>query len=95
MLGYPPTPPPPPTQGARWLTARPADPQDLGQSRGGSPPPPPPTTPKTVAHPSGSHIGWRQPPCPGLSKGTQGYGPILAQTCANPCNTISIECGHP
>ena len=55
MLGYPPIPPREP--GGRppdlltpwfWLT---------------NPPPPPPTTPKTVAHPSGSHIGWRQPPC--------------------------------
>ena len=27
-----------------------------------APPPPPLTAPKTVAHPSGSHIGWRQPP---------------------------------
>ena len=34
MLGYPPTPPPPP-RGALWLTARPADPQGLGQPRGG------------------------------------------------------------
>ena len=59
MLGYPPTPPRPP--GARRLTARLADPQGLGQPRGGGSPPPP-TTPKTVAHPSGSHIGWRQPP---------------------------------
>ena len=24
--------------------------------------PPPPTAPQTVEHPSGSHIGWRQPP---------------------------------
>ena len=30
---------------------------------GGEPPPPPPTTPTTVAHPSGSHIGWRRPLC--------------------------------
>ena len=36
---------PPPPRGARRLTARPADPQGLGQ--------PPPTAPKTVAHPSG------------------------------------------
>ena len=36
MLGYPPTPP----GGARRLTARPADPQGLGQPRGGEPPPP-------------------------------------------------------
>ena len=47
MLGYPLTPP----WGAQRLTARPADPQGLGQPRGGSPPPP--TTPKTVAHPLG------------------------------------------
>ena len=26
--------------------------------------PPPPTAPQTVEHPSGSHIGWRQPPWP-------------------------------
>ena len=68
MLGYPPTPP----RGARRLTARPADPQGLGQPRGegGVPPPlrrgvgvpPPPTAPQTVEHPSGSHIGWRRPP---------------------------------
>ena len=25
--------------------------------------PPPPTAPKTVAHPSGPHIGWWRPPC--------------------------------
>ena len=43
-----------PPPGARRLTARPADPQGLGQT--------PPTAPKTVAHPSGSHIGWRRPP---------------------------------
>ena len=36
MLGYPLTPPPP--RGARRLTARPANPQGLGQPR---PPPPP------------------------------------------------------
>ena len=38
---------------------------------GGAPPPPPfgggspppPTASQTVEHPSGSHIGWRQPPC--------------------------------
>ena len=36
----------------------------------GPPPPfgggwgsPPPTAPQTVEHPSGSHIGWRPPPC--------------------------------
>ena len=33
MLGYP--LPPPPPRGARRLTARPADPQGLGQPRGG------------------------------------------------------------
>ena len=38
MLGYPLTPPPP-TRGARRLTARPAGPQGLGQPRGGGPPP--------------------------------------------------------
>ena len=53
MLGYPP-------RGAWRLTARPADPQGLGQPRGGGGGP---TAPKTVAHPSGSHIGWRRPPC--------------------------------
>ena len=37
MLGYPPTPP----RGARRLTARPADPQGLGQPRGGGGVPPP------------------------------------------------------
>ena len=31
--------------------------------RGVGVPPPPPTAPQTVEHPSGSHIGWRQPPC--------------------------------
>ena len=30
-----------PPPGARWLTARPADPQGLGQPRGGGAPPPP------------------------------------------------------
>ena len=54
-------PPPPPPRGTRRLTARPANPQGLGQPRGGGPLPPPPTTPKTVAHPWGSHIGWRRP----------------------------------
>ena len=34
----------------------------LAQRRGGWGPPPPPTAPQTVEHPSGSHIGWRQPP---------------------------------
>ena len=53
-------PPPPPPRGARRLTARPADPRGLGQPS--PPPPPPPTTPKTVAYPSGSHLGWPQPP---------------------------------
>ena len=62
MLGYPPTPPP---RGAWRLTARPADPQGLGQPRGGGAPPPP-TAPKTGAHPSGSHIGWRRPPWKGV-----------------------------
>ena len=63
-----------PPRGAQRLTARPADPQGLGQPRGGEGPPPPPfgggwgsppppTAPQTVEHPSGSHIGWRQPPC--------------------------------
>ena len=52
MLGYPPTPPPPPW-GARRPTARPADPQGLGQPRGGSPPPYSPQncrTPLGVTH---------------------------------------------
>ena len=61
MLGYPLTPPPP--RGARRLTARPADPQGLGQPRGGGGA----TTPKTVAHPSASHIGWRRPPWDGVA----------------------------
>ena len=58
MLGYPPTPPPP--RGARRLTARPADPQGLGQPRGGegSPPPwgggvPPPHSPPNCRTPLG------------------------------------------
>ena len=46
MYGGVPTDPPPPPRGARQLTARPADPQGLGQPRGGGegshPPPPPP-----------------------------------------------------
>ena len=60
MLGYPPTPP----GGARRLTARPADPQGLGQPRGGkgSPPPfgggwgsppPPPYSPPSCRTPLG------------------------------------------
>ena len=61
-----PTDPPPPGE-ARRLTARPADPRGLGQPRGGGEGSPPPTAPKTVAHPSGSHIGWQRPPCPRAS----------------------------
>ena len=61
MLGYPPPPPPPPPRGARRLTARPADPQGLGQPGGGGGGGGA-TNPKTVAHPSGSHIGRRRPP---------------------------------
>ena len=30
-------------------------------NEGGGVPPPPPTAPKTIAYPSGSHIGWRRP----------------------------------
>ena len=51
-LGYPPTPPP---RGARRLTPK------VWVNQGGGTPPP--TAPKTVAHPSGSHIRWQRPPC--------------------------------
>ena len=49
MLGYSPTPP----WGARRLTARPADPQHLGQQRGGSGGPPPPYGPPNCRTPLG------------------------------------------
>ena len=50
MLGYPPPPPPPGESSTPkvWVN------QDGGV--------PPPTAPKMVAHSSGSHIGWEQPP---------------------------------
>ena len=41
---------------------------------GGGPPPPPPTAPQTVEHPSGSHIGWRQPP---WTMCRRMFGPLL------------------
>ena len=47
MLGYPLTPPP---RGAWRLTARPADPQGLGQPRGA---PPPPYSPQNCRKPLG------------------------------------------
>ena len=34
----------------------------FGSTKGVGGCPPPPAAPKTVAHPSGSHIGWRRPP---------------------------------
>ena len=40
-----------------------ADPGQDPTPKGGRGTPPPSTDPKMVAHPSGSHIGWRQPPC--------------------------------
>ena len=53
----------------------------------GSPPPlegggvpPPPTAPQTVEHPSGSHIGWRRPPCLGHKKG----GKVILSTFFTP-----------
>ena len=49
MLGYPPTPP----RGARRLTAQPADPQGLGQPRGGEGSPPPPYSPPNCRTPLG------------------------------------------
>ena len=57
MLGYPPTPPPLGSPAADRPTPTP---KVWVNQRGGRPPPP--TAPKTVAHPSGSHIGWRRPP---------------------------------
>ena len=43
-----------PPRGARRLTARPADPQGLGQPRGGEgPPPPPPYSPPNFRTPLG------------------------------------------
>ena len=41
-VAVPPPPQPPPPRGARRMTARPADPQSLGQPREGGPPPPQP-----------------------------------------------------
>ena len=76
MLGYPPPPPPPPGGGGAAAYRPTRWPPRFGSTKGGgvSPPalggggvgvtpPPPPTAPQTVAHPSGSHIGWRRPLC--------------------------------
>ena len=44
---------------------------------------PPPTAPKTVAHPSGSHIGWRRPPWSrslGNYRATGGIVPFVTPT---------------
>ena len=68
-VGVPTVPPSPPREAQR-LTARPADPQGLGQPRGEEGSPSPPTAPQMVAHPLGSHIGWEQPPCPQPPQGT-------------------------
>ena len=45
----------PPPWGARRLTARPADPQGLGQPRGGWGPPPPPLQPPKLSHTPQGH----------------------------------------
>ena len=64
----------------------------LGQPRGGEAPPPPlrrgvppppPTAPQTVEHPSGSHIGWRPPPCLQCTASLPGG----SRPC-NPCNAL-------
>ena len=56
-------PPPPPTPPGSLATDRPTRrPPRFGSTKVGGSPPPPLTAPKTVAHPSGSHIGWRWPP---------------------------------
>ena len=47
--------PPPGSPAAKRRTRRPPR---FGSTKA----PPPPTTPKRIAHPSGSHIGWRRPP---------------------------------
>ena len=87
MLGYPTTPPPPP--GARQLTARPTDPQGLGQPRGGWGSPPP-KAPKIVAHPSGSHIGWRRPPC--MAHRCESHSTCMAHTSASQSACMVHRC---
>ena len=56
-----PTDPPPPPPGSLAADRPTRRPPRFGSTKGGGPPPP--TAPKTVAHPSGSHIGWRRPRC--------------------------------
>ena len=63
MLGYPPTLPPPPPPGSLAADRPTRRPPRFGSTNGGGGGvPPPPTAPKTVAHTSGSHVGWRRPP---------------------------------
>ena len=95
VFGVPTNPP----RGGWRLTARPTDPQDLGQPRGGWGSPPP-TAPKTVAHPSGSHIGWRRPPWPG-SKWAPCWRAQQTMRCGRPLfglrtlyRTLYSPCAH-
>ena len=62
MLGYPPTPPPPP-RGAQRLTARLADPQGSGQPRGGEGSPPSPLQPPKRLHTPRGHTLAGGSPC--------------------------------
>ena len=74
MLGYPPTPPPP--RGAWRLTARPADPQGLGQPRGGGSPPLQP--PKLSHTPRGHTLAGGGPRIP-LGAPTPANGGVNAE----------------
>ena len=93
MLGYH----PPPPQGSHYhlplipqgspAADRPTRrPPGFGSAKGGAPPLPPTTPNKTVAHPLGSHIGWRQPPwvCGSKSPDIVKFGPgsLLVQCCS-------------
>ena len=61
-------------------------------SEGGGGPPPPPTAPQTVEHPSGSHIGWRQPPCKPIhwTQSLSGSLKSLQHTPPPPCNSYAL-----